>query len=135
MNRVNKPEKEEKESLGLSAADLIAEMSSPAHLPVVPPPRHPDSSSSPLGPLPMVSGPGAPLLPCLSLSGAHPALVSQYYQLMADKLWGPGAAGGGGGGGGAIVSPPGSDSGHQQHQADKGQQQAVAINGQGKICH
>ncbi len=106
----------------------------------LPPARRPDSGS-PLGlpgSSPVVPGVGGvggvgPLggmslpLPLSMSAAAHPAIVSQYYQLMADKLWGPGAAGMG------MVSPPGSESGHQQHQEkQQQQQQQQVVNGQGK---
>ena len=52
--------------------------------------------------------PPPPPLPMLGgVAAAHPALVSQYYQMMADKLWGAGG----------LMSPANSES--SQQSSDK----------------
>jgi len=89
------------------------------------------------------TSPPAPQPPPLSMAGANPtglplaaimqqpaqaSLVAQYYQMMAEKMWGAGAAG--------LISPPGSDSGAQQPQQpalDKSHPNPAFLNGQGEL--
>ena len=86
-------------------------------------------AGSPLGlpgASPFLSLPGAGLSSAMAAAAAaagaggqqphpNPGLFSQYYQMMAEKLWGSGGAAGAG-----MVSPPGSDSSQQSGEKPGG---------------
>ena len=109
----------------MASTTSLPEQASPIPMLTSPPPPAQPASA---GGLPVFSGsaPRASLagFGAAAGSGPHPALVSQYYQMMADKLWGAG-----------LISPPGSDSSqHSDKSANNGLTSANSStnNGQGK---